>query len=178
MTASNLMCLRVLNNLNTALPLSPLYEPHPAGLSLSLPLHKPFLTPPRSVSHSLLPHALRVPPPPCFSLSLLSPISHYTMAGMINKVVAALLNSTGAEATIQEFLTSDSTSGRLKQRATSLLNNKELLRNVQGLIPEDQTNFVDKADQVCRDGPFFLNISPSSFPQRHIRLSTRKPQNL
>ena len=40
----------------------------------------------------------------------------------------------------------------IERITTSLLNSKELLPNVQALTPGDQTRFVDKVDQVCRNG--------------------------
>jgi len=69
---------------------------------------------------------------------------------MTDNAVAAPDNSTSGESTIQEFLDGSLTIGQLKQRATSFLNNKGLLRIVQGLTPENQTKFLDRVDQVRR----------------------------
>lgn len=59
-------------------------------------------------------------------------------------------NPTRGEATLQEFANGDSSPEQLRQRAALLLDSKELLRDVQGLTPKDQTKFVDKIDQVRR----------------------------
>ena len=96
-------------------------------------------------------------PPPLLSLSFvyqhLYPPTTYKPAIMArtDKVV-----STPYNAAIQEFLNSNATPKRLRQRAAALLSGKELLRNVRGLTPEDQSRFVDKLDQVCRNGSFFF----------------------
>jgi hypothetical protein len=92
-----------------------------------------------------------------------------------HKAAAAPRNPTRGETILQEFANVDSSLEQLRQRAALLLNNKELLRDVQGLTPEDQTIFVDKIDQVCRAGSSFsLGIFPPLFLPRHIRLPTRK----
>lgn len=70
------------------------------------------------------------------------------MARTVNPFTAPR-NSTRGETAIREFSDSSLTPEQLRQRATSLLNNKELLQNVRGLTPEEKTRFVDKADQVC-----------------------------
>ena len=75
-----------------------------------------------------------------------------------SKSVAA---PTRGEAAIQEFANSSLTPEQLKQRAALLLNNKELLRDVQGLGRGDQAKFVDKVDQVGRGNLLF---SPEIFP--------------
>ena len=63
---------------------------------------------------------------------------------------AALQNPTGAKTpfAFQEFVDSDLTQERSKGWSARLLGRKDLLRNVQGLAPEDQTKFIDKVDQV------------------------------
>lgn len=95
------------------------------------------------------------------------------------KVVATPYNSTRGETAIQEFANSNLTPELLRQRAATLLDSKELLRDVRGLTPEDQAKFLDRVDQVCRGDPlFFLEIIPPLILQRHIRLSTRKMRNL
>ena len=95
-----------------------------------------------------------------------------------SKPIAAPRNPTRGEAAIQEFANSSLTPEQLKQRAAPLLNNKELVRDVQGLTREDQAKFVDKVDQVGQSDSFFsLEIFPPSFLQRRIRPSTRKMQN-
>ena len=87
-----------------------------------------------------------------------------------NKPVAAPRNSTRGEVAIQEFANSNSTSEQLRQRAAPLLNSKELLRNVLGLTPEDQTKFVDKVDQVGR-----CSLSKSSLHYSCKGISDRRP---
>jgi len=64
--------------------------------------------------------------------------------------IAAPHSSTRGEATIREFASSNSTPEQSRQRAPVFLNSKELLRNIQGLTPDDRTKFVDKIDQVAR----------------------------
>ena len=64
-------------------------------------------------------------------------------------------NSTRGEAAIREYANSNLTFELSKHRAAVLLNSKELSRNILGLTPEDQTRFIDKADQV-RQGVSFL----------------------
>jgi hypothetical protein len=59
-------------------------------------------------------------------------------------------NPTRGEAILQELANSNSSPEQLMQQAAPLLNSKELLRDVQGLTPKDQTKFVDKIDQVRR----------------------------
>ena len=76
------------------------------------------------------------------------------MAGP-GRVVATPRDSTRGETSIQEFANSSLTPELLKQRAATVLDSKELLRDVQGLRPGDQTKFVDKVDQVCRGDRFF-----------------------
>ena len=71
------------------------------------------------------------------------------MAGKRN-TVAAPDDSTRGEAAIREFANSNLTLEQLRQRAAVLLNNRELLQNVPGLAPEEQTKFLDRVDQVCR----------------------------
>jgi len=65
-----------------------------------------------------------------------------------NNTVAAPRNSTRGETSIREFANDDWTPEQLRQRAAVLLNNKELLRNVPGLTPEEQTKILDRVDQV------------------------------
>ena len=88
---------------------------------------------------------------------------------------AASRGPTRGKATLQEFTNTNFTPRLLTQRATQLLNSKQLLRNVLGLALENQAKFVEKVDEVGRDGPFFsLESFPPSLLQRYIRLSTRK----
>ena len=95
-----------------------------------------------------------------------------------SNIVAIPRNPSRGEAAIQEFVNSSLTSEQLRQRAAPLLNNKELLRDVQGLTREDRKKFVDKVDEVGRGDPFFsLKIFPPLLSQRHIRPSTRKTRN-
>ncbi|KAF9647761.1 kinase-like protein [Thelephora ganbajun] len=56
--------------------------------------------------------------------------------------------STRGEAPIQEFVNSNLTPETSRQQAALLLNSKDLVRNLRGLTPEDQTKFVDKIDQA------------------------------
>ena len=70
-------------------------------------------------------------------------------------IIAAPHDPTREKAAIQEFANSDLTPEQLRQRAPVLLNSNELLRNIPGLTPEEQTKFLDRVDQVCR----------SSFPK-------------
>jgi len=69
--------------------------------------------------------------------------------------VTAPRDPTRGETSIREFANSNLTPEQSRQRAGTLLNGKELLRNIQGLTPEDQIKFVDKVDQVSRDSSFF-----------------------
>jgi len=90
-----------------------------------------------------------------------------------NSTIAVPHNST-REAAIREFANSDSTPEQLRQRAPVLLYNKELLRNVPGLTPVEQTRFLDKVDQVCRS---CLQKSRPNYPCKGIsyyRLAQRK----
>ena len=67
-----------------------------------------------------------------------------------SNTVAASRNSTRGETAIREFANSNLTPEQSKPRAAILLNNKELLRNVPGLTPEEQARFLDRVDQVRR----------------------------
>jgi len=91
-----------------------------------------------------------------------------------SKTVVAPRGSTRGEVAIQEFANSNLPSEQLRQQAGPLLTSKELLRNVWGLPPEDQTKFVDKVDQVRRDRLLFPLEIIFLFLQRHIRPLTRK----
>jgi len=71
------------------------------------------------------------------------------MTKKTNTVVAPR-NSTRGETAIREFANSNLTLEQSKPRAAVLLDNKELLRNVPGLTPEEQTKFLDRVDQVRR----------------------------
>ena len=89
-----------------------------------------------------------------------------TMARKRN-TVAVPHKSTHGEAAIREFANSNLTPEQLRQRTPVLLDSKELLRNVLGLTPVDQTKVVDKIDQVRhRDSCFFLGIFPPSIPAK------------
>jgi len=91
---------------------------------------------------------------------------------------AAVQSSTRGDALFWEFANANLTPEQLKQRAAPLLNNKELLRNVRALTPGDQTKFIDRVDQVCRnDRIAFLKTHPPLLLQRHIQLSSRKMRN-
>ena len=96
------------------------------------------------------------------------------MAGT-TRPIATPRNPTRGEAAIQEFAISSLTYKQSRQRVALLLKNRELLRDVQGLTPEDQAGFVEKVDQVRRGGSFSsLEIFHLLFLQRHIQLSTCK----
>ena len=85
---------------------------------------------------------------------------------------------THEETPIQAFANSNLTPEQSKRQAAPFLNSKELLRDFRGLSPVDQTKFVEKVDQVCRDSSLCsLEIFPSSFLQRRTRLSTRKTRS-
>ena len=74
-----------------------------------------------------------------------------------------------------EFVYSNLTPEQSRQRAALLLNNRDLLRNVQGLSPEDQTRFIDKVDQVRQSWLIRLShVHLSSFLQRRTRPPTRE----
>ena len=72
-----------------------------------------------------------------------------------SNTAAAPRDLTRGETSIREFADSNLTPEQSRQRAGTLLNSKELLRNIRGLTPGDQTKFVDKVDQVSRDRSFF-----------------------
>ena len=81
-----------------------------------------------------------------------------------SKAVAAPRNSARGETAIQEFVNNNLTPEQSRQRAAALLDIKELLQSVQGLTAEDQTEFLDKVDQVCQDSPSFaLEVFPPLF---------------
>ena len=67
-------------------------------------------------------------------------------------------SSTHVQAQIREFANSSSPHDVSKQRAVLLLDDKNILSDVVGLGPEDQTKFLDKVDQVsqgiCPSGSF------------------------
>ena len=70
-------------------------------------------------------------------------------------------NSTREGIATQEFTNDNLTAAQSRRRAASLLKmskRKELLRNIQGLGPEDQRKFVDKVDRVRRDCLLFRDI--------------------
>ena len=64
-------------------------------------------------------------------------------------------HSTGGATPIQEFANGNLLPETLIQQASTLLTSKDLVRNLQGATQEDQTRFLDKVDQVCRDLPLF-----------------------
>ena len=51
---------------------------------------------------------------------------------------------------VREFANSTLAPEQSRQRAASLLNNKDLLRNVRALTPKDRVKFIDKVDKVRR----------------------------
>lgn len=78
-----------------------------------------------------------------------------------NNAATASRDPIQGEAAIQEFANSRLSPAQLRKLAAPLLRSKELLRDVQKLTPEDQMNFVNKVDQVCR---YALFPSPWNLP--------------
>jgi len=78
-----------------------------------------------------------------------------TMSGKSN-AAAAPHDPTRGETSTREFSSDSLAPEQSRQLAGTLLNSKELLRDIRGLTPEDQTTFVDKADQVCPPRSFVL----------------------
>jgi len=100
----------------------------------------------------------------------------------MTNTIAAPPTPTHGEAAIREFANSNLTLEQSRQRAPVLLNDKQLLQNIPGLTPEEQTNFVEKVDQVCRvvTQPYsFLKISLHLSPQgvSYYRLPQHKIRN-
>ena len=92
-----------------------------------------------------------------------------------SKAVAAPRNPARGGTSIQEFANNNLVPELSRQRAAVLLDSRELLQDIRGLTAEDQTRFLDKADQVCRDGSLSaLKIFPQLFLKRHIQPLTRK----
>ena len=75
-----------------------------------------------------------------------------------SNAAVALQKSTNGGTALREFAYSDLTQEQSKQRASLLLDSKDLLRNVRGLAPEDQTRFIDKADQVRRRRSWLIRL--------------------
>jgi len=94
-----------------------------------------------------------------------------------SNTVAASRNSTRGETAIREFANSNLTPEQLKPRAAVLLNNKELLRNVPGLTPEEQARFLDRVDQVCRSCPPEISTHHPSKGLSYYRLVQHKIHN-
>ena len=91
--------------------------------------------------------------PPGTSTRSFSPNPHYRRASTMSRrgnAAAALQDSTRGETLFREFARSNLTPEQSKQRAAVLLDSRDLLQNVQGLGPEDQTRFIDKVNQVRR----------------------------
>ena len=66
-------------------------------------------------------------------------------------------NPTHEEIAIREFTNTDLTPELSRQQAAIFLDDKKLLQNIRGLAPEDQERFVERVDQVRRDGSFSLS---------------------
>ena len=81
-----------------------------------------------------------------------------------NNAAAALQSSTRGEAPFREFANNTLTPEQSRQRAAPLLNSKDLLQSLRTLMPEDQTKFIDKADQVRRR---WLSNPPHSISTFH-----------
>jgi len=91
--------------------------------------------------------------------------------------VTASCSSTRGEAVIREFSNSNMTPEQLLQRAPILLNSEELLRNIPELTPEEQTQFLDRVDQVRRSS---LPKSQLHYPRKGVsyyRLVQHKIRN-
>jgi len=123
------------------------------------------------MDHHHPPHKMRGPYP---SPSILAEPLAMTKK---TKAVAALRNSTRGETAIREFANSNLTLEQLKPRAAVLLNNKELLRNVPGLTPEEQTKFLDRVDQVRRSCPPEISTHHPSKGLSYYRLVQHKIRN-
>ena len=85
-----------------------------------------------------------------------------------NTVLAPRTSSRG-EPLIREIIHTNLAPEQLRQRVAPLLADRELLRGVRALGPEDQTKFIDKVDQVRRDGKFhshgiYLLTSAKAYP--------------
>lgn len=65
-----------------------------------------------------------------------------------NNAASASLRSTGGVTSIQEILNGDLRSETFRLRAENVLIDKDLVRNVMGMAPQDQARFLDKVDQV------------------------------
>jgi hypothetical protein len=68
-----------------------------------------------------------------------------------NSIATPSNNHTRGEDTIQEFANSNLTPEESRRRAARWLNSRALLQDIRELASEDQTKFVEKVDQVCRD---------------------------
>ena len=120
-------------------------------------------------------HALQpdVPTP-----SRRSPILRVFTMTRKNGTAAAPQDSTRAETSFRDFAYNNMTPKQLRKRAAPLLSSRELLRNVRGLGPEDQTKFIEKDDQACQDScSFSLRTDPPLFPQRRTQPWIRKMRN-
>ena len=69
-----------------------------------------------------------------------------------------LQSSTNGEISVWEIANGNLTPEQLRQRAAPLLADKDLSRSVLSLSPEDQTKFIDRVDQVRRDGWFLFTL--------------------
>ena len=61
---------------------------------------------------------------------------------------ATTRNPTHGEESLREFANDDLTPDAVRRRASALLNNKDLVRNVLGLTPEERTRLIYKLDRV------------------------------
>ena len=69
-----------------------------------------------------------------------------------SNVTPALKDLTRGEARIRKFANSNLTPEQSRQQAASLLVSKDISQSVLSLLPEDRTKFIDRVDQVYRDG--------------------------
>ena len=93
-----------------------------------------------------------------------------------NNAAATPQNTTSRGTPIREFLNSNLSFEALRQSAAILLTGKDLVRNILGMTPEDQTKFLDKVDQVCQSLPQFLKSLDRNFYKGlpYFRLAKRE----
>ena len=96
------------------------------------------------------------------------------MSGRFDPTAALQNSTTGGETPFREFVYNNLTPEKSRRRVAVLLDSRDLLRNVQGLSPEDQTRFIDKVDQVRQSWLIRLSHVHFSFLlQRRTRPPTR-----
>ena len=85
------------------------------------------------------------------------------------------------ETAIQEFTDTNLAPELLRQRASPLLNDKQLMQIVQGLTPDNQAKFLEKVDQVCRGPQCMTTLSyilkpPLSFLKAYPTLDSQNAE--